>query len=211
MAGLPLARMPVCCQQFFDEDGRPLENGSLAFFVEGSSTPLAVYADADMSTSLGSIVLLDAAGRAPSIFLQPTGYRLEVMDQHDVVVSALSGDTLEDIGSAFLGNLGTLFAQGSKDVSSGYVPTSDDFLVTSDASDTTSPFVLQLPPSAERTEPLTFKHQSAFAAALTSDGTETIEGVAAAYSMPAAASPNLPTVTLLPITNGWLIASSHGL
>ncbi len=208
---IPLARMPVCCQVFLDDNGAPLSLGSLKFYVEGSSTALAVYADADMSVSLGTTVNLDASGRAPSIFLQPTGYRLEVIDADSVVVAALSGDQLEDVGAAFAANWGTFFAGGSKDVSSGYTSTNDDFLITTDSTDSASPFILNLQASASRTQPLTIKHQSANALSIVPDGSESLENVAAAYSVPAASSPNLPTVTLLPVTNGWLIASSHGL
>ncbi len=212
MAALPLARQPVVAQRYIDEaTGYPLELGYLLFFEEGSSTPLEVYADADADVSLGVEVELDANGLAPSVFVLPTGYRLEVYNAQDVLQAGQSGDQVEDVGTAFAANWGTFFAAGTKDASSGYTATNDDFLITTDANDVTSPFILNLQPSAERTQPLTIKHQSAFALSISPDGSESIEEVAAPYSVPAASSPNLPTVTLLPVTNGWLISSSHGL
>ncbi len=209
---IPLARQPVGVQRYIEEsDGSPLSLGYLLYFLEGSSTPEDVEADADGSVSLGTRVDLDANGMATSVFFHPLGYRLEVYNAQNVLQAGQSCDTLEDVGAAFASNQGTFFAAGTKDASSGYTATNDDFLITTDANDTTNPFILNLQPSAERTQPLTIKHQSAFALAVTPDGTETIEAVAAAYSVPAAASPNLPTVTLLPVTNGYLISSSHGI
>ncbi len=209
---LPLGRQPTIAIRYWDEsDGTALSLGYLLYFEEGSSTPQEVFADADGNTSLGTRVNLDSNGLAPSVFVLPTGYRIEVYSATDILQAGQSGDQVEDPGTAFAANWGTFFAAGSKDVSSGYTATNDDFLITTDANDATSPFILNLQPSAERTQPLTIKHQSAFALAVTPDGTETIEAVAAAYSVPAAASPNLPTVTLLPVTNGYLISSSHGI
>ncbi len=212
MAALPLARQPVVAQRYIDEaNGYPLELGYILYFLEGSSTPEDVEADADGSVSLGVRVDLDANGLAPSVFFHPLGYRTEVYNAQDVLQTGQSGDQVEDVGAAFAANQGTFFAAGSKDVSSGYTATNDDFLITTDANDTTSPFILNLQPSAERTQPLTIKHQSAFALEITADGSESIENLAAPYEVQAASSPNLPTVTLLPVTNGYLISSSHGL
>ena len=209
---LPLARQPVVAQRYFDEsDGEALSLGYILYFIEGSSTPQEVFADADGAVSLGTEVELDSNGLAPSVFISPTGYRIEVYDANDVLQAGQSGDQVEDIGASFLGNLGTLFATGSADVASDYTVTNDDFLVTTDASDVASPFVVNLQPAADRTQPITIKHQSANALEITPDGTETIEGVIGAYTVQAAASPNLPTVTLLPVINGYLIQSSHGL
>lgn len=50
--------------QFFDNNGLPLAGGVLYFYQAGTTTPLAVYADSAGTTSLGSQVTLDSAGRA---------------------------------------------------------------------------------------------------------------------------------------------------
>lgn len=47
---------------FFDDDGKPLSGGRLRYFAFGTTTPVAVYADKDYVTPLGSIVALTSAG-----------------------------------------------------------------------------------------------------------------------------------------------------
>jgi hypothetical protein len=69
---------------------------------------------------------------------------------------------------------------------------------------------LQLPPLAGWTTPITYKHQSANAAEVTPDGTDTIDGVAAAVTL-AAAIGKRPTLTLVPGPSTWFRYSSDDL
>lgn len=62
-----------------------------SFFQSGTSTPLAVYADADLSTSLGSTVTADAAGKFVPIYFDAShAYR-------GVLKDATGAVTLHDI------------------------------------------------------------------------------------------------------------------
>jgi hypothetical protein len=59
----------------------PYAGGSLNFFITESSTPLAVYSDATLQTSLGTIVTLNSAGWPDTaIFLQNRPYKVVLKD-----------------------------------------------------------------------------------------------------------------------------------
>lgn len=62
----PASVMPAPIPQFFDSNGDPLAGGSLTFYAAGTTTPQAVYSDSSLSSSLGSVVTLNAAGRPAS-------------------------------------------------------------------------------------------------------------------------------------------------
>lgn len=72
--------------QMFDDDGDPLDGGTIEFYEPGTTTPKAVYADGNMITSLGTVVTLDSAGRA-KIWL--SGY-------YYVIVKDSLGNTVGD-------------------------------------------------------------------------------------------------------------------
>lgn len=78
--------MPAPIPQFFDTNGDPLNGGSLTFYAAGTTTPQAVYSDSTLSTSLGSVVTLNAAGRPASggtpvpVFLSNTSYKILLKD-----------------------------------------------------------------------------------------------------------------------------------
>lgn len=209
---LPLPLMPVPRQRFYtlDADGfQPLAGGKLQFFTVGTSTPLAVYADPDGNTSLGAEVTLDADGYASAIYLQPTGYRVRLLDSDDVQIFQVDG--VEDSAMAILANLGTTFYAGSKGVAHDYVVVEDDYLITVNESVTT-PAVINLPAAASRTHDITIKNIGATPLAVTPNGSDTIEGLASAFSVAAASSPVFPTLTLRPDgVSNWFIVSSHRL
>lgn len=204
--------MPVPRQAFYQvgADGlEPIAGGTLQFFIVGTSTPKAVYADPDGATSLGTEITLDADGYAPAIYLDASGYKVTLLDAEAVQIWSVDG--VEDVGAAFLASMGLTFYAGSKDVENAYAITEDDYLVTVNES-VTDPATVALPPAAGRTQDITIKNMGPTTVAITPDGAETIEGVAAAYVIPAAASPNFPTVTLRPDgVSNYLIVSSHGL
>lgn len=210
---LPLARMPYVRQQFLDANGLVLSNGYLKFFETGTSTPIAVYADAGPNpVSLGVTVTLDASGVAPSIFVPTEGMDVEVYDENDVLQTRLSGDQVEDVGSAFLSFIGQSFATGSTGVVSGYqVLAGDNYVET--AAVATNPFIITLDDMANRGQPLCIKHKGTGSLRVTPTGTQTLEGIAAYYVVPAASSPNFPTVWLFPLPSGAgsIIGASHGL
>lgn len=83
MAGVP----------FFLPNPRQLSIGGLflpsfklKFFVSGTLTPATVYANASLTTPLGTVVQADIAGMMPAIYLDPTrNYRVQVTDASDVL------------------------------------------------------------------------------------------------------------------------------
>lgn len=101
-----------------DENGAPVSGGYLRFFESGTLTPLPVYADAERTTSLGSIVEADGAGRLPAIYLGLSGrYRVIVADAGgtiirdidpvgDDLISELSGAGGADLIGTSQGSLG---------------------------------------------------------------------------------------------------------
>lgn len=73
MAGLFSDPIP----QFLDSTPNVYSGGTLNFYATGTSTPLAVYSDKTLSTSLGSTVTLNSAGRpSTQIFLANAAYKV---------------------------------------------------------------------------------------------------------------------------------------
>lgn len=61
--------------------------GTLNFYVTGTSTPLAVYSDETLVTSLGTSITLNSAGRpSTNIFLQNTSYKVVLQDSDGIVI-----------------------------------------------------------------------------------------------------------------------------
>lgn len=198
---LPLSLLFGKWQQFTDDLGAPLANGSLSFFIAGTTTPQAVYADSGGMTSLGSTVTLNGEGRPSSgsnlvgVYLLPTGYKVNVYNQAAVLQS--STDDVEDVGAAFLSDLANIWAQGSKSVTTGYTITPTDNWV-SVAEPTTNPAIINLQPAASRGTILFIQNvTAATTVAITPNGSETINGVAGPYTLPIAASPVFPALLLL--------------
>ncbi len=76
-------------QQWIDKNGNPGVGWKLAFYESLTSTPLAVYADADLSTPLDNPVISDTdggsdtAGVWPVIFMQDAVYKVILSDETD--------------------------------------------------------------------------------------------------------------------------------
>src|SRR5262245_46972382 len=66
---------PVAIQQFFDNNGDPLAGGTLWFYQAGTDTPTPAYSDLALTIPLSNPVVLDAAGRAPELFLAGLTYK----------------------------------------------------------------------------------------------------------------------------------------
>lgn len=196
--------------QAFDADGAILPNAQLFSYETGStfSTPQFLYSDSDLTTPLTNPVVADTDGRFPEMFLLPTGYDLRLKDENDVTI--WSAVDVEDIGQAFLSDLGAELATGSRDVTSGYTITDTDNLVTVDSTGGADPCIINLQPAADRGFPLTIKNMGDIALAVTPDGVETIDGVTGAFTVPAGASPTFPSILLAPDPDGtgyWVLAA----
>lgn len=80
-----MAGIVYAAQQWFDNNGNPLAGGELEFYEPGTSTPKIVYSDAAQTTSIGTSVTLDAAGRA----------QIFGVGSYKVIVKTSSGATVE--------------------------------------------------------------------------------------------------------------------
>lgn len=88
-------------QTTLDSGGSPISSAKLKFFLAGTLTATNVYADNSLSTSLGSEVTSDSAGRYVPIYLDRTvTYRVQVCDSSGTVIRDVdplnqpSGDVL---------------------------------------------------------------------------------------------------------------------
>lgn len=208
---LPLALLPVPRQRFLiitPEGFQPMSGGRLEFYIAGTSTPKAVYADADGQVALGVTVDIDADGYTPAIFLQHVGHKVVLIDDQNAQV--WSQDDVENVAEAFLASAANTQSKGAKDVADGYTITADDNLVTINEP-TVDPAKLYLPRASDRGTSLIVKNKVPHQLAIYPYGSETIEGLAAPFVLPAASSPIFPTVHLMSdgVSNYWVV-SSHG-
>jgi hypothetical protein len=212
MSTFPSVLLPWLPRQICDDDNLTLANGSITFVITGTSTPKAVYSTALRTVSLGTTVSLDAAGRAPAIFLGVGGYDITVNNSAAVPQYTLV-NVIDSCLSFFLA-AGTTATEGGKSVSTGYTMLQTDNLITMNGG--TLNFLaaaLRVAGSATSGLPVTVKNISTTTAiTCTPNGSDTIEGGLATYSIPAAVSPNFPTATFCSDTvSTWWITSSHGL
>jgi len=77
---------PVAIQQFCDNNGDPLAGGKLFFYLAGTTTPTPAYADVGLTTPLANPVILDAAGRAPELFLAALTYKQVLQNAAGVTI-----------------------------------------------------------------------------------------------------------------------------
>ena len=83
--------------QFTDNNGNPLASGTLEFYESGTFTSLAVYSDADLNTSVGSTITLNASGFPQNsgteiaLFLLPRAYRVVVKNSGGTTLRTLDG------------------------------------------------------------------------------------------------------------------------
>jgi hypothetical protein len=74
-------------QQFFNFAGQPYAGGQLFFYISGTSTPTPTYQDEGLTTPNSNPVVLDSAGNAGNIFLNPSIlYKVVLEDSNNNVV-----------------------------------------------------------------------------------------------------------------------------
>jgi hypothetical protein len=66
-----------------DLDGTPLEGGKLYSYLSGTSTPLALYHDAELTSPWDNPIILDSSGEA-LFYYGPARYKLALHDAQDV-------------------------------------------------------------------------------------------------------------------------------
>jgi hypothetical protein len=199
--------------QFLDLDGLPLAGGFLNFLQAGTTTPGIVYADNQASATLTNPVELDSSGFLGEAYASNAYlYDVEVQDSTTTVLYTRRG-VGNPVGLSFSG-LGNILAQGSFNQSSGYSVLSTDNLVTAASTGGASPCLINLPAASTRSTanggsglPIIVKNLGNIALSLVPAGADTIDTVAGAYAVPAAASPLFPTVVLISdgVSAYWVI------
>jgi hypothetical protein len=93
-----------------DANGEPISGAFFKFYIEGTTTPQAVYGDADMGVSLGAVVEADSAGRFPPIYLDTTkSYR--------GIVTNAAGTALPDMDIDPISSTGFVSLTGTETIS----------------------------------------------------------------------------------------------
>lgn len=213
MSLYPGARLPWVKPQFCDEDGNPLAGGFIYFYISGTSTPFDTFSDVNLTagTENPNPMELDAGGFPQDpIYLQPSGYKVVCTNADDE--QQWEEDEVEDVGQTFASTFGNVLSEGSNDVVSGYTVLVTDRLVTVDSTGGADPCVINLLPASSATQMLTIKNMGTEPLAITPDGADTIEGLAAVYTVPAAVSPNFPAIVIISdAVSSYTIIASHGL
>lgn len=105
MPVVPASLLPMGILQFLDDNGNPLANGYIAFYIPNTFTPKTVWADAAESVPLANPVVLNSAGRPQNGSVECSiygsgEYRMEVFDQNGVQQwQAETTDLLSEIAS----------------------------------------------------------------------------------------------------------------
>jgi hypothetical protein len=207
---MPAGLLPWVKPQFTDAAGHPVASGQLYSFIAGTDTPQPTYSDVDLEVANANPTLLNAAGQsATNLYLLPTGYKFRLDDAQDVPLWTV--DFVEDVGAVAAAGAGVAATQGGKAVTSGYTVLATDRLITVASTGGASPCVINLLPAADATQALTIKNTGTVALSIVPNGSDALEGVNAAYAVPAAAAPLQPAVHLAPDgVSAWYILASHG-
>ena len=94
---MPAAPFAWFREQWFDNSGDPLSSGTLEFYESGTSTPLAVYSDADLTVSAGTTVTLNSggyptvSGSEVTLFPLPQAYRVIVKNSAGTTLRTADG------------------------------------------------------------------------------------------------------------------------
>ena len=210
---MPAALLPWVKPQFCDAAGTPVASGKLYSFIAGTTTPQPTYHNVDLDPTHvnANPLLLNAAGQsATNIYLLPTGYKFRLDDAQDVTLWTV--DDVEDVGAVFAAGFGVALTAGGKNVSSGYTVLATDRFVTVASTGGANPCVINLLPAADATQSVAIKNTGTIALSVVPNGSDTLDGVNGAYTVPVAASPLQPTIWLAPDgVSAWFILASHGL
>jgi hypothetical protein len=206
---MPAALLPWVKPQFSDAEGVPVASGKLYAFIAGTTTPQPTYTDVDLTLAHTHPIVLNAAGQAASnIYLLPTGYKFRLDDAAGVTLWTV--DMVEDVGAVAAAGFGTALTEGGKDVTSGYTVLATDRLVTVASTGGASPCVINLPPCADATQPVAIKNTGTIALSVVPNGSDTLEGLSAAFTVAAASGATRPSIWVAPDgVSAWHILASH--
>lgn len=195
------ALLPWVSNLFTTETGEPADAYQVFFYTAGTTTKQDTFSDSDLTTPNPNPIVLDANGQpADQIYLSPTGYKVVLATPTDTdppTSPVKTWDNVTDQGYIFSQLYGTLQVTETVALNqtSGYVVLDTDRFVTMNGGAT--PTVVYLPPAADYSGGfLVIKNMAAIAVSITPDGTDTIDGLAAVFTLAAAASPVFPAVML---------------
>jgi hypothetical protein len=193
--------MPWVPEQFFTATGLPADGYQVFFYVAGTSTKQNTYSDSDLTVANPNPIVLGSDGRpADPVYLSATGYKVVFASPTDTdppTSPIWTVDNVSDPGYIFSQKYGTLQVTSTVALNqtSGYAVLTTDRFVTMNGGAT--PTLVYLPAAADYGGSfLVVKNMAAIALAITPDGTDTIDGLAAAFTVAAAASPVFPTAML---------------
>jgi len=209
---LPGALLPWVELGFLLADGTPNAGGFVYFYEAGTSTPQDTFFDQDLAPGHENTnpIELEDDGRPPNrVFILPTGYKVIVQDSSHAAL--YDYDDVSDPSFTFFSTVANVWAQGSKSVTSGYEVTNDDNLVTVDEP-SVDPASVTLQLAADRGGVLFVQNAGTTAVNISPRGTETINGVNAAFQLPAQSGSVYPSVMLLSDgVSGYFVVGGWGL
>ena len=192
---LPLNVTPVAVRKFTNADGSPMTGGTLNYFITGTTTPLAVFADADGNTSLGTIVDIGdlgypiTSGNAITAIYPPLGGYKEVLKDADGN-TVYTADLIENVAETFLGTQANIQTEGSKAVTGTYTMVAGDNLITSNAA------TVNLLPADDVGTLVIVQSVGSGATSVVPNGSDTINGISGAKALAGAVSPSFPALFL---------------
>ena len=125
-------------------------------------------------------------------------------------VEQFTVDGVQDIAQLNFGQFGFLQAAGARAVVSGYTILTTDKLVTVNSTAGPNPCVINLQLASVKREMLTIKNLGTIPLAITPQVGDSIDSIAAAFTVPAAASPDFPSVLMAADgTTDWFVLASH--
>jgi len=99
-------------QQFFDNNGVPLNGGLLYTYQAGSSTPLATYTDINGTTANSNPIVLNSSGRLSNEVWLTYGYNYKFVLQTSAAVTLGTYDNLYGIIGVTVTSTGTTIPLG---------------------------------------------------------------------------------------------------
>lgn len=195
-------------RQFLDGDGNPIPGVKVESFDAGLATHKPLYADAALGTELSNPAEGDSEGRLTA-FMETGAYDFNVYDSNDVFLYSVEG--VEDVGASFLNTVGTTFAAGSRNVTSGYTILDTDYLITVNSTGGADPCLINLTAASTRQKPIGIKNMGTVAVSVIPNGSDTIDDSLTSYAIQAADSPFFRCLWLVPDgISTYYILASHG-
>lgn len=97
---MPAFRILDQAPVYFDEEGKPVENGEVRFYETGTTTAKAVYGNKALNVNLGSVVGLGSDGRLESDVWGDGAYRVRLYRDDGTMVPGSERDNVEISGGS---------------------------------------------------------------------------------------------------------------